>query len=196
MPQPPLPLLLASSSPARRALLEKLGLPFAVASPDIDESPLPGEDAEGLVLRLSQAKARALASTHPDSLIIGSDQVLTLGNETLSKPGNHERAREQLERLSGKTVTFCTGLCLLNTRTQRCQAIAEPFEVSFRHLSTEQIERYLLADKPYGCAGSFKAESLGITLFHHFQGRDPNSLVGLPLMALVDLLLAEGIVLP
>lgn len=196
MPQPLLPLLLASSSPARRALLEKLGLPFAVASPDIDESHLPDEDAEGLVLRLSQAKARALASTHPDSLIIGSDQVLTLGNETLSKPGNHERAREQLERLSGKTVTFCTGLCLLNTRTQRCQAIAEPFEVSFRHLSTEQIERYLLADKPYGCAGSFKAESLGITLFHHFQGRDPNSLVGLPLMALVDLLLAEGIVLP
>lgn len=196
MPQPSLPLLLASSSPARRALLEKLGLPFVVARPDIDESPLPGEDAESLVLRLSQAKAKALASTHPDSLIIGSDQVLTLGNETLSKPGNHERARHQLERLSGKTVTFCTGLCLLNTRTQRCQAIAEPFEVSFRHLSTEQIERYLLADKPYGCAGSFKAESLGITLFHHFQGRDPNSLVGLPLMALVDLLQAEGIVLP
>ena len=192
----PLPLLLASSSPARRSLLEKLGLPFAVASPDIDESPFPGETAENLVIRLSQAKAMALANDYPASLIIGSDQVLTIGNETLSKPGNHERAREQLERLSGKTVTFHTGLCLLNTRTRHCQAIAEPFEVSFRQLGTEQIERYLFADKPYGCAGSFKAESLGITLFERFQGRDPNSLVGLPLMALVDLLLTEGIVLP
>lgn len=192
----PLPLLLASSSSARRALLAKLGLPFATATPDIDESALPGEDAEALVTRLSLAKAQALADNHPDTLIIGSDQVLTLDNETLSKPGSHERAREQLKRLSGQTVTFHTGLCLLNTRTGRSQVTAEPFEVSFRQLGPEQIERYLLADQPYGCAGSFKAEALGITLFQSFQGRDPNSLIGLPLMALVDFLLNEEIELP
>ena len=189
-------ILLASSSPARRTLLKKLGLPFDIASPDIDEAALPGEDAEALVTRLSRAKALALAGTHPDSLIIGSDQVLTLGDETLSKPGTHERARVQLERLSGQTVTFHTGLCLLNTRTGQYQVTAEPFEVSFRHLGPEQIERYLLADQPYGCAGSFKAEALGITLFQRFNGRDPNSLIGLPLMALVDFLLTEGVVLP
>jgi len=196
MPSTPLPLLLASSSPARRALLKKLGLPFAIASPEIDESAHPGENAEALVMRLSQAKAQALADTHPDTLIIGSDQVLTLDNDILGKPGSHDRAREQLERLSGRTVTFHTGLCLLNTRTRHCQITAEPFEVSFRHLNPEQIERYLLADQPYGCAGSFKAEALGITLFQRLQGRDPNSLIGLPLMALVDFLLAEGVALP
>lgn len=190
------PLLLASSSPARRNLLSRLGLPFATSSPDIDETALPGEDAIHLTQRLSEAKARALAPHHPNTLIIGSDQALTLDDNILGKPGSHELAREQLTRLSGRTVTFHTGLCLLNTRSGHCQITVEPFEVSFRPLRADQIERYLQADQPYGCAGSFKSEALGITLFERFQGRDPNSLVGLPLMALVDFLLAEGLALP
>lgn len=192
----PLPLLLASSSPARRQLLSRLGLPFACESPDIDETARPDEDAIALTRRLSEAKARALAPAHPDMLIIGSDQALTLDGDILGKPGDHERAREQLGRLSGRTVTFHTGLCLLNTRSGHCQATVEPFEVSFRVLTAGQIERYLHADQPYGCAGSFKSEAFGITLFKRFQGRDPNSLVGLPLMALVDFLLGEGAELP
>lgn len=196
MPLPPLPLLLASSSPARRQLLEKLGLPFHCASPDIDESPLPGEDIASLVRRLSTAKARALAATHPDSLIIGSDQALGLDDDILGKPGSHEKAVLQLTRLSGRKVTFHTGLCLLNTRTGHPQTTAETFTVYFRPLQADTIERYLQQDQPYGCAGSFKAEGLGITLFERFEGRDPNSLIGLPLMALVDFLLAEGIQLP
>lgn len=190
------PLLLASSSPARRTLLARLGLPFATCSPDIDETALPGEDATQLTRRLSEAKARALAPRHANALIIGSDQALTLEGEILGKPGTHERARNQLARLSGHTVTFHTGLCLLNTRSGHCQVTTEPFEVSFRPLSGDQIERYLQADQPYGCAGSFKSEALGITLFERFHGRDPNSLIGLPLMALVDFLLAEGLTLP
>lgn len=196
MPQPHLPLLLASSSTARQTLLSRLGLAFACRSPDIDESALPGEDAIHLTRRLSEAKARALANRHPDTLIIGSDQALTLDGEILGKPGTHERAHAQLARLSGRTVTFHTGLCLLNTHNGHCQTIVEPFEVSFRQLATDQIERYLQADQPYGCAGSFKSEALGIALFERFHGRDPNSLIGLPLMALVDLLLTEGISLP
>lgn len=192
----PQPLLLASSSPARRNLLSRLGLPFTVSSPDIDEAALPGEDAIHLTRRLSEAKARALAPRHANTLIIGSDQVLTLEGEILGKPGTHDRAHDQLARLSGRTVTFHTGLCLLNTRSGHCQVTTEPFEVSFRPLSGDQIERYLQADQPYGCAGSFKSEALGITLFERFNGRDPNSLVGLPLMALVDFLLAEGVALP
>jgi MAF protein len=190
------PLLLASSSPARRQLLERLGLPFDCQSPDIDESPLPGEDVRALVRRLSEAKARALAARHPGHLIIGSDQALSLDGDLLGKPGSHERAARQLERLSGREVTFHTGLCLLNTASGTCQLTAEPFTVRFRRLSAGAIERYLQQDQPYGCAGSFKAESLGITLFQSFEGRDPNSLVGLPLMALVDFLLAEGLALP
>lgn len=190
------PLLLASSSPARQSLLSRLGLPFVSCSPDIDETAQPGEDAIHLTRRLSEAKARALAARHPDTLIIGSDQALTLDGEILGKPGSHERAREQLSRLSGRTVTFHTGLCLLNARNNHCQVTVEPFEVTFRPLTADQIERYLQADQPYGCAGSFKSEALGISLFERFHGRDPNSLVGLPLMALVDFLLAEGLTLP
>lgn len=193
---PSLPLVLASSSPARRDLLGRLGLPFSCRSPDIDESPLPGETAAALAGRLARAKAEALAPQHPQSLIIGADQTLLLDENILGKPGNHETARHQLHALSGREVTFHTGLCLLNTASGRLQLTIEPFTVAFRPLDDEQIERYLLADTPYGCAGSFKSEARGITLFRHWQGRDPNSLVGLPLMALTDFLLAEGIRLP
>ncbi|MDI1302743.1 MAG: Maf family protein [bacterium] len=189
-------LLLASSSPARRQLLERLQLPFLCVSPDIDETPLAGEPISNLVSRLSKAKACTLAARHPDTLIIGSDQALSLDGEILGKPGSHERARQQLQKLSGRDVTFHTGLCLLNTATDHCQLTTETFNVSFRTLSPAAIERYLLADHPYECAGSFKSEGLGIALFKRFDGRDPNSLIGLPLMALVDFLQTEGVMLP
>lgn len=192
----PLPLLLASSSPARQALLSRLGLPFTCAIPDIDETPHPGEDVVELVKRLSKAKARALAARNPEALIIGSDQALSLDGEMLGKPGNHERARQQLLRLSGRTATFYTGLCLLNAGSGHHQLLAEPFTVHFRELDEAAVERYLRAEQPYGCAGSFKAEGLGITLFRRFEGRDINSLIGLPLMGLVDMLHKEGVHLP
>lgn len=196
MPDLPLPLLLASSSPARRQLLERLQLPFTCASPDIDETAQTGEPVSALVSRLSQTKAQALAVQHPDTLIIGSDQALELDGDILGKPGNHEGARQQLQRLSGRSVTFYTGLCLLNTASDRCQLTVETFTVSFRPLNLDSIERYLRADQPYACAGSFKSEGLGIALFERFEGRDPNSLIGLPLMALVDFLAGEGITIP
>lgn len=188
-------LLLASSSPARRDLLARLGLPFTCASPDVDENAMPGEETAGLVRRLSEAKALALADRHA-GLIIGSDQALTIDGETLGKPGSHEKAAEQLRRLSGRDITFQTGLCLINTVTGHRQTTVEPFTVSVRHLSDSTIDRYLRREQPYQCAGSFKCEGLGITLFRQFQGRDPNSLIGLPLMALTDFLLNEGIALP
>ena len=187
------PLLLASSSPARRELLARLGYPFTCRSPDIDESRLPGEDVLSLVRRLSEAKARALAEGHPSGLIIGSDQALCLDGDILGKPGSHERAVEQLARLSGREVTFYTGLCLLNTRSGRCRLTVEPYQVRLRALTADAINRYLRRDQPYACAGSFKAEGLGIALFESFSGRDPTALIGLPLMALVDFLLDEGV---
>lgn len=190
------PLLLASSSPARHQLLQRLQLPFASASPHIDETAHPGESVQDLVLRLSEAKARALAGRHPGHLIIGSDQALCLDGEILGKPGTPERARLQLQRLSGRKVTFHTGLCLLNAINGHCQLTREEYSVHFRDLDASSIARYVDRDEPWGCAGSFKAEGLGITLFRSFEGRDPNSLVGLPLMALVDFLLAEGLPLP
>lgn len=196
MPPAPSPLVLASSSPARRALLERLQLPFHAEAPDIDENPHPGEDVTTLVRRLSEAKARALAHRHPAALVIGSDQALALEDRLLGKPGSHEAATDQLRQLSGRSVTFQTGLCLLNTGTGQARTIVEPFTVHFRALNDAAIERYLLADTPYGCAGSFKSEALGIALFTGFEGRDPSSLVGLPLMALVDLLREEGVAIP
>lgn len=196
MPETVPPLILASSSPARRQLLQRLQLPFTVASPAIDETAHPGEAVEDLVLRLSEAKARALAPSYPGHLIIGSDQALCLDGETLGKPGTPERARAQLQRLSGREVTFHTGLCLLNSASGRCQLTREEYVVHFRELDASRIARYVDRDEPWGCAGSFKAEGLGITLFQRFAGRDPSSLVGLPLMALVDFLLAEGQQLP
>lgn len=196
MPPVPPPLVLASSSPARRALLERLRLPFMAEAPEIDESPLAGEDAAGLARRLSEAKARALTARHPGALVIGSDQALSLDGRLLGKPGSHEAATVQLRQLSGRSVTFQTGLCLLNARAGRARTIVEPFTVHFRRLDDAAIERYLRADTPYGCAGSFKSEALGIALFTGFEGRDPSSLVGLPLMALVDLLREEGMAIP
>ncbi len=191
-----LPLLLASSSPYRRELLVRLRLPFVCASPDIDEAHQPNETATALVLRLAEQKARALAEQYPGHLIIGSDQVAVLGEQILGKPHDFERAHRQLSNASGKSVSFLTGLALLNTVTGECQVDCVPFTVHFRELDAERITRYLHAEQPYDCAGSFKAEGLGVSLFRATEGSDASSLVGLPLIRLVDMLLAEGVQIP
>ena len=189
-------LLLASSSPFRRQLLDKLGLNFIHQSPDIDESRLAGESPVALVMRLAREKAAALADSHPDTLIIGSDQVAVIGDRVLGKPGTREKAIEQLSAASGQRVTFLTGLCLLNTATGRTQVACDPYHVQFRTLRPAQIERYVDAEQPLNCAGSFKSEGLGIVLFKALEGRDPNTLVGLPLILLTEFLAAEGVALP
>ncbi len=186
-------LILGSSSPFRAELLAKLGLPFDVASPDIDEQALPGENATQLVKRLSLQKAHAIAIDHPNALIIASDQVALLNGTILAKPGNHENAVQQLQAASGKTVQFLTGLALFNSQTGEMQSLVEPFEVHFKTLTLEQINFYLEQEKPYQCAGSFKSEGLGISLFTKLSGEDPNSLIGLPLIRLIALLKNQGV---
>ncbi|MCQ2993925.1 Maf-like protein [Pseudomonas syringae] len=188
-----LPLLLASSSPYRRELLARLRLPFVCASPDIDESHLPNEGPIELVRRLAEEKARALAAAYPGHLIIGSDQVAVLDGRILGKPHTFERAREQLSAASGSSVMFLTGLALFNSSTGGCQVDYVPFTVHMRTLDQASIERYLRAEQPYDCAGSFKAEGLGVSLFRSTEGGDATSLVGLPLIRLVDMLIKEGV---
>jgi len=188
----PCRLVLASTSPFRKEILTKLGLCFNTASPEIDESPLPNEMPEQLVVRLAEKKACAVANSYPDNLIIGSDQVAVIDGEILGKPLTHERAVEQLSNASGKTVRFYTGLCLYNSATDVSQIEAVPFDVVFRELTTSQIENYLIAEKPYNCAGSFKSEALGIALFEKLLGDDPNTLMGLPLIRLVAMLENEN----
>lgn len=190
----PRPLLLASSSPYRRQLLTRLGLPFVSATPDVDESPTLNENAERLATRLAFSKANALAGDYPDHWIIGSDQVACLDDGTLlNKPGSHECAVQQLTRSSGERVAFLTGLILLDARSGNYQSHCEHFHAHFRRLGATEIENYLQAEKPYDCAGSFKMEGLGIALFSRLEGRDPNSLVGLPLIALTDMLRNWGL---
>ena len=191
-----LPLVLASSSPYRRELLSRLRLPFTWSAPQIDESRHAGEEAEALVRRLSLEKAQALSASHPQHLIIGSDQVAVLGTQILGKPHTLERAREQLLAASGNSVTFLTGLTLLDSATGQQQTDCVPFTVHFRTLSDAQIMRYLTAEHPFDCASSFKAEGLGISLFRSTEGSDSNSLIGLPLIRLVDMLQASGISIP
>ena len=191
-----LPLLLASSSTYRRELLARLHLPFVCSSPDIDESHRPGEPAIELVKRLAKEKAQALAGDHCAHLIIGSDQVAVLGDRIIGKPHTFEKAREQLQASSGASVTFLTGLALLNSQTGHCQVDCVPFTVHMRTLDTARIERYLHAEQPYDCAGSFKAEGLGVSLFQSTEGPDATSLIGLPLIRLIDMLLAEGVQIP
>ncbi|EPG6257638.1 Maf family protein [Klebsiella aerogenes] len=185
-------LLLASTSPWRRMLLEKITLPFECAAPEVDETPQPGESARQLVVRLAQAKAQALASRFPQHLIIGSDQVCVLDGEITGKPHTEENAHRQLRKASGTIVTFYTGLALYNSANGHLQTECEPFDVHFRHLSDQEIEAYIRKENPLQCAGSFKSEGLGITLFERLEGRDPNSLVGLPLIALCQMLRREG----
>jgi len=188
-----LPLILASTSPYRKQLLERLGIAFTTASPAVDESRLSGEPPEAMVRRLSEAKARAVAAQHPNALIIGSDQMAVCGEEVLGKPGSHENATAQLARLSGKRVTFLTGLCLHNSATGHMQLEVAPFHVVFRTLDASMIENYLKREHPYNCAGSFKSEGLGTALFERLEGDDPTALIGLPLIRLTRMLEKEGI---
>lgn len=188
-----LPLILASSSPFRRELLDKLQLDYQSHSPDIDESALPDESPEQLVQRLALAKAQEVGKLYPQALIIGSDQVAVLDNNIMTKPHTHENAVAQLQNSSGRTVSFLTSLCLFNSQTQHHHLSIEYYDVEFLHLTKDQIENYLLKEKPYQCAGSFKSEGLGITLFNQFKGKDPNSLIGLPLIKLTEMLRLEGV---
>lgn len=189
-------LVLGSTSPFRRELLEKLGVAFDTASPAIDESHLDGESPEQLVQRLAESKAKAVADAHPDALIIGSDQVACIDQQILGKPGNRENAIKQLSMAAGRKVTFYTGLCLFNAQTQQSQVLCELFHVHFRDLSEAQISRYVDAEQPFNCAGSFKSEGLGISLFSKLEGDDPNALIGLPLIRLIAMLEREGIAVP
>lgn len=181
-------IVLGSTSPFRKTLLERLHIDFVCDSPNIDETPLENEPVEEMVVRLAVAKARAIAANHPDSLIIGSDQSAVLDGEKLSKPGNFENAFKQLTRASGQKITFQTGLCLLNTETGNIQSTCVPYTVVFKDLTPTMIENYLHKEEPYNCAGSFKSEALGIALFERFEGSDPNALIGLPLIQLVNFL--------
>lgn len=185
-------LVLGSTSPFRKALLERLHIDFECDSPDIDETPHENEPVEDMVVRLAIEKAQAISSRHPDSLIIGSDQSAVLNGEKLSKPGNFDNAFKQLTRASGQKITFQTGLCLLNTKTGNIQSSCVPYTVFFKELTPTMIENYLHKEEPYNCAGSFKSEALGIALFERFEGSDPNALIGLPLIELVNFLGNEG----
>ena len=185
-------LVLASTSPFRSELLSRLEIPFETANPQTDESPLPGETPENTALRLSEAKARAVAHLYPEALIIGSDQVAILEGQVFGKPGEHEKAVRQLQSMRGKTVNFYTGLCLFDAQTRTAQVCGIPTLVTFRNLSDAEIENYLHKEKPYNCAGSAKSEGLGIAIITKMQGDDPNALIGLPLIALCDLLQRAG----
>ncbi|MBT3043679.1 MAG: septum formation inhibitor Maf [Candidatus Thiodiazotropha sp. (ex Codakia orbicularis)] len=187
------PLILASSSPFRRELLSRLGVEFSSMSPDIDEGILRDEPPERLVTRLAESKAREVAKDHKGALVIGSDQVAVVDGAIMGKPGGHQQAVEQLLSVSGKRVSFLTGLCLLNSETGHVQLCCEPFHVIFRVLQKSEIENYLLKEKPYNCAGSFKSEGLGISLFERLEGEDPNALIGLPLIRLIAMLRNEGL---
>jgi septum formation protein len=186
-------LILASSSPYRRELLERLQLPFSIISPDVDETPLPGERPEVTALRLAQEKARKVAQSHPGALIIGCDQVATLDGQQLGKPLTHDNAVKQLRLMRGRSVVFHSALCLYNSATGNMQAEDVVVEVRFRELGDEQIENYLLKEQPYHCAGSAKSEGLGIALIEWMRGDDPNALIGLPLIVLINMLRNEGV---
>ena len=186
-------LLLASGSPYRQSLLERLHLNFSQISPDIDETPLTNETAKELALRLSRAKAEALADNHPDTLVIASDQAANLNGLILGKPLTEDNAIQQLSLCSGQKVIFHTGLCLLNTRTHDYQLNCIDFSVWFRPLTSAQITTYIKKEQPLDCAGSFKCEGLGVALFEKMAGDDPNSLIGLPLIELNRMLLNEGV---
>ncbi len=187
------PLVLASGSPYRKLLLEKLKLPFTTAVPSIDETPLFNESPEQLAMRLAATKARAVAKEFPAHLIIGADQVAVLGGRKLDKPGNFEAAVAQLQAASGRSMSFYTGVSVLSSRTGRQLNAVEVCKVHFRSLTLAEIEDYVRRDTPYDCVGAFRAEGLGIALFQRIEGDDPNALIGLPLIQLVQLLRRFGV---
>lgn len=184
-------IILGSSSPFRKQLLQQLDIAFETDSPDIDETPIDGETVEDMVLRLSIEKAAEIAKRHTNSLVIGSDQSALLNGKILHKPGNHATAVKQLQEASGQKVIFQTGLCLYNTENNTYQSKLVPYTVTFRTLTDEMIESYLQREKPYQCAGSFKSEGLGVALFESMEGTDPSALIGLPLIELTNMLSNE-----
>lgn len=181
-------LVLASTSPFRKQILEKLGLPFETCKPKTDETRLENESAKDLVARLAKLKAQAGANQFTNALVIGSDQVAVVDDEILGKPHTIENAILQLKKLSGKKVTFLTGLSLVNTETQEDKTLVEAFIVHFKELTDAEIKAYVNAEMPLNCAGSFKSEALGICLFEKLEGNDPNTLIGLPMIQLNKLL--------
>ncbi|MBW8183875.1 Maf family protein [Shewanella nanhaiensis] len=185
-------LILASTSPFRQQLLTKLNIPFDTCSPDIDETPKEGEAPDALVMRLAQSKALKGAAGLSQGLVIGSDQVAVINGSIVGKPLTHEKAVEQLTQASNQIITFYTGLSLHNINTGLSDTRIETFKVHFRELTQAQIEYYLQTEQPYFCAGSFKCEGLGIALFTQLEGKDPNTLVGLPLITLIDMLSKQG----
>lgn len=186
-------LVLASGSRWRRQLLDQLGLPYVWASPDIDETPRPGEPPQALVHRLALTKASRLAGDYPAHVIIGADQVALFGGEILGKPGSEAQARATLARFSGQRVRFLTGLALFDTRQGLHKVHDEYFDVVFRRLSEREIANYVAREQPLDCAGSFRMEGLGITLFEKLEGDDPNTLIGLPLIRLCQMLRDAGL---
>ena len=191
-----LKIVLASTSPFRKELLERLQIPFETRHPELKEQRFESESASDMVKRLAREKAEAVASRMDNGLVIGSDQCAVLGNTILGKPDSFDNAIKQLQDSSGKEVVFHTGLCLLNAHSGNCQIEDVTFKVRFRQLSEEQIRNYLNREDALSCAGSFKSEALGITLFEAMEGEDPTSLIGLPLIQLTSQLAREGISLP
>jgi 7-methyl-GTP pyrophosphatase len=187
---------LASSSPFRKTLLERLGIGFNCESPDIDEHQKKNENVIDYVLRLAEEKAFQVAKNYTNAIIIGSDQSLECDSKILGKPGTHEKAKLQLGQMSGKSLVFHTGLCVLNSQTNRVQKEVIPYRVKFRDLSENEIESYLEKEQPYQCAGSFMSEKLGISLLSKMEGEDPTALIGLPLIRLCEMLRNEGITIP
>ncbi|MDO6774242.1 Maf family protein [Pseudomonadota bacterium] len=195
-------IILASTSIYRKALLEKLQLPFECVSPKTNETPLKDETAQQLVLRLAQLKAQAgvelfnqtsCQQAHIPAVIIGSDQVAVINGQIIGKPLNKQNAVKQLKQASGQSITFYTGLSVIHNVTQQAYSIVEPFTVHFKKLTTAEIERYVDLEQPLYCAGSFKSEGLGIALFERLEGDDPNTLIGLPLIRLIELLKRHNI---
>jgi len=189
-------LILGSTSRYRRELLGRLAVPFDVVSPEVDETPRPGESPAGLARRLALAKAQAVAARHPDAVVIGSDQVADLDGEPLGKPGDHERAKAQLRRMSGRSVVFQTAVAVVCQGTGFVAQDLAPVRVEFRQLSDDEIERYLRAEQPYDCAGSARSEGLGIALLEAIHSDDPTALVGLPLIRTCRMLRAAGVQVP
>lgn len=185
-------IILASTSLSRKKVLEKLAIPFECVPPVCDETPLPGETAEQLVVRLAKLKAQSLVAKYPNSLIIGSDQVGVLSDQIVGKPHTVENARIQLKKSSGNTFYFFTGMTVIDTQSMQSTTICEPFKVTFRQLSDAEIDAYIAKEMPLQCAGSFKCDELGITLFDKLEGNDINSLIGLPLLTLNKIMIKMG----
>ena len=189
----PFPIVLASTSPYRKSILERIGITFITCSPQFDETPIPNESPDDLVKRLSIGKARAVQENYPDSFIIGSDQIAILNDKIIGKPANHDHAVIQLQESSQSIVKLISGVALLNTKTNQIQYAFDTTEVEFKKLSNEQIQRYLEREKPYNCCGSLKAEGIGVSLLKRISGDDPNTLIGLPVIQLICLFENQGV---